>query len=173
VEQLVVEAGSSDDSDVGFMQRALELAARGAATPGAEPIGCVIVLNGHIVAEGHNETGLRCDPTAHAEMITLRRACESLGTHELRGATLYSTLQPCGMCSMASIWAKIGRIVYGAGRDEVHEMYFEERDRSTIDYVLDAYRNDLTVRGGVLAAACAKFYVGPNEKVPKGEWVNL
>jgi tRNA(adenine34) deaminase len=74
---------------------------------------------------------------------------------------------------MASIWAKIGRIVYGAGRDDVHEMYFEERDRGTVDYVLDAYRNDLSVRGGVLRQECAAYYVGPDEPVPPGQWVNL
>ena len=161
-----------DDEDVGYMQRALEWAKKGEATPGGNPIGCVIVLDGKVVGEGHNENELRCDPTAHGEMVAIRRACEALGTTELRGATLYSTLQPCGMCSMASIWAKIGRIVYGAERGDVHEMYFEERDRGTVDYVLDAYRSDLTLRGGVLAEECAKFYVGPDEKVPEEEQVN-
>ena len=168
-----METGAPNDVDIGFMCRALEWAKKGDETAGGNPIGCVIVMDGKIVGEGHNENELRCDPTAHGEMIAIRRACEALGTIELRRATLYSTLQPCGMCSMASIWAKIGRIVYGAGRGDVHEMYFEERDRGTVDYVLDAYRDDLTLRGGVLAEECAKFYVGPDEQVPEEEQVNL
>ena len=57
----------------------------------------------------------------------------------LRGAVLYTTLQPCGMCTMASIWAKIGRIVYGAGRDDVHDMYFEDRHLDTVNFIRDAY----------------------------------
>ena len=59
--------------------------------------------------------------------------------NELRDAVLYSTLQPCGMCTMASIWAKVGRIVYGAGRDDVHEMYFEDRHLSTENFIRDAF----------------------------------
>jgi tRNA(adenine34) deaminase len=92
---------------------------------------------------------------------------------ELRGATLYSTLQPCGMCSMASIWAKIGRIVYGAGREDVHRMYFEDRHLDTLDFIRDAYRDDLSVQGGVLAAACAALYHSPDESVPVEEQGNI
>jgi len=167
-----VASGDADPADIGYMQRALGWAKKGEAADGASPIGCVIVLDGKIVGEGYNETEMRHDPTAHAEIVSIRRACESLGQDELRGATLYTTLQPCGMCSMASIWAKIGRIVYGAGREDVHEMYFEERDRSTVDYILDAYKDDITLLGGVLADECAPFYVGPDEVVPIQDQVN-
>jgi tRNA(adenine34) deaminase len=168
-----IETGAASEVDIGFMRRALEWAKKGEATPGGNPIGALIVINGEVVGEGYNENELRFDPTAHGEMVAIRRACEALGTVELRGATLYSTLQPCGMCSMASIWAKIGRIVYGAGRGDVHNMYFEERDRGTVDYVLHAYRDDITLRGGVLAEDCAKFYVGPKEQVPEEDQANL
>ena len=168
-----IEDGPADDTDIAYMRRALDWAKKGEATPGGNAIGCVIVLDGRVVGEGHNENEMRCDPTAHGEMVAIRRACAALGTIELRGATLYSTLQPCGMCSMASIWAKIGRIVYGAQRGQVHEMYFEERDRGTVDYVLDAYRNDLTLKGGVLAEECAELYVGPDERVPVEDQVNM
>ena len=58
-------------------------------------------------------------------------------------ATLYCTLQPCGMCTMASIWSKVGLIVYGAGREDVHEMYFEARHVDTLHFAQKAYRNDL------------------------------
>jgi tRNA(adenine34) deaminase len=85
----------------------------------------VIVLDGEIIGEGYNEVDIRHDPTAHAETVAMRRAGATLRQSEFRGATLYSTLQPRGMCTMASIWAKIGRIFYGAERDQVHPMYFE------------------------------------------------
>src|SRR6202034_1218241 len=97
-------------SDLIYMQRAIGQARKGDLRPGGSPIGCVIVREGNILAEGYNEQELRHDPTAHAEIATIRRACDRLKADDLRGATLYSTLQPCGMCSMASIWAKIGRI---------------------------------------------------------------
>jgi tRNA(Arg) A34 adenosine deaminase TadA len=107
---------SEPSDDARFMRRAIVIARR----PGVNPIGCVIVLDGEIVGEGHNEVDIRHDPTAHAEIVAMRQAGETLGQFEFRGATLCSTLQPCGMCTMASIWARIGRIVYGAERDQVH-----------------------------------------------------
>ena len=100
-------------------------------------------------------------------------AAKKLGTAELRGATLYSTLQPCEMCTLACIWAKIGRIVYGAERGQVHEMYFAERHLGVTDLIKDAYRDDLSIRGGVLSEECAALYVGPGEDVPREEMVNL
>ena len=158
--------------DARFMRRAIALAREGECKPGANPIGCVIVLDDEIVGEGHNEVDMRLDPTAHAEVVAIRRACARLQVSELRGATLYSTLQPCGMCSMASIWAKIDRIVYGASRRQVHEMYFEDRHLDTMDFITDAFRDDITLSGGVLDAECAALYVGPDEDVPESEQVN-
>jgi tRNA(adenine34) deaminase len=161
-----------NDSDRAFMARAIELARQGDCRPGGSPIGCVIVLDGELVGEGFNETALRCDPTAHGEVVAMRKAGARIGQMELRGATLYSTLQPCGMCSMASIWAKIGRIVYGAERHQVHPMYFEDRNLGIEDYLRDAYRNDLVWQGGLLSERCAALYVGPDEDVPLNEQVN-
>nr|WP_282572158.1 nucleoside deaminase [Roseomonas acroporae] len=155
------------------MRRAIALAREGDSAPGGNPIGCVIVLDGRVVGEGHNEVDRRLDPTAHAEIVAIRRACEALGDTDLRRATLYATLQPCGMCSMASIWARIGRIVYGAGRGDVHRMYFEGRHLDTVDFIVDAFRDDLPVTGGVLAAECAALYHRPGEAVPAEEQTNL
>ena len=160
-------------SDEVFMRRAIDLAREGKDAPGGNEIGCVIVLDGQIIGEGHNEVDARHDPTAHAEIVAMRRAGERLGTHEFRGATLYSTLQPCGMCSMASIWAKLGRIVYGAERHQVHEMYFENRHMNAVDFIADAFKDDIVLRGGLLADECAALYVGPNENVSEAERVNI
>lgn len=164
---------AADNADLTFMARALELAKRGDRTEGASPIGCVIVVDGRVVAEGHNEVGIRHDPTAHAEMVAIRRAGAALERDELRGATLYSTLQPCGMCTMASIWSRIGRIVYGAGRDDVHRMYFEDRHLDTMNFIRDAYREDMPVVGGVLRKECAALYYGPRDDPPQEEQGNV
>lgn len=166
-------AWSADDADLAFMARALELAKRGGKVAGASPIGCVIVVDGRVVAEGHNEVGIRHDPTAHAEMVAIRRAGAALERDELHGATLYSTLQPCGMCTMASIWSRIDRIVYGAGRDDVHRMYFEDRHLDTMNFIRDAYREDLPVVGGVLRKECAALYYGPGDDPPQQEQGNV
>jgi tRNA(adenine34) deaminase len=155
------------------MRRAIALAERGERKPGFGPIGCVIVLDGRIVGEASNEADALHDPTAHAEIVAIRRAAASLATTQLRGATLYSTLQPCGMCSMACIWARIGRIVFGSGRNQVHKMYFEGRHLNTIDFINDAFRDDLRVTEGVLSEQCARLYFKPDECVPLDEQTNI
>ena len=164
---------AATQADLRFMALALAHAKRGNRTEGASAIGCVNVLDGEVVAEGHNEVGLRHDPTAHAEMVAIRRAGAALERDELRGATLYSTLQPCGMCTMASIWSRIDRIVYGAGRDDVHRMYFENRHLDTMNFIRDAYREDLPVVAGVMAEECAALYYGPNDNPPIEEQGNI
>ena len=166
-------AEMADAMDLRFMARAYDLARKGDKTDGASPIGCVIVMDGEVIAEGHNEVGLRHDPTAHAEMVAIRRAGASLEREELSGATLYSTLQPCGMCTMASIWSRIGRIVYGAGREHVHRMYFEDRHLDTMDFIQNAYREDLPVVAGVMAAECAALYYGPDDEPPVEQQGNI
>ncbi len=161
------------DDDLRWMREAIGLARDAAAKPGASPIGCVIVRDRAVLARGHNEVGIRHDPTAHAEIVTIRRACEALGQDDLRGATLYSTLQPCGMCTLASVWSRIGRIVHGAERDQVHRMYFEDRHLDTMNFLHDAYRRDVEVVGRVLADDCAALYYGPNDDVPVAEQGNI
>lgn len=97
------------------MARALELA-RAAASAGEAPIGCVIVdANGTMLAEGANAPIGAHDPTAHAEIMALRKAAAALGNYRLKpGLTLYVTLEPCAMCAGAISQARIERLVYGA-----------------------------------------------------------
>ncbi len=155
------------------MRRALALAERGERQAGAAPIGCVIVLDGEVIGEGYNQVYKLFDATAHAEVMAMRQAGTRLKQPLFRGATLYSTLQPCGMCTMASIWSNISRIVYGAERDQVHAMYFEDRHLDTMDFIRDAYRDDLKMTGGVLGDMCAKLYYGPNDNPPREEQTNI
>ena len=164
---------TQSDEYLRYMIRAIELARIGADTPGAAPIGCVIVRDGLILGEGYNEVDSRHDPSAHADIVTIQRVGRAPGSTDFRGATLYSTLQPCGMCSMASIWARIGRIVYGAGRADVHRMYFEDRHLNTVDFIADAFRNDIALVGGVVAAQCAALYHGPHEILPTKDQGNI
>lgn len=150
-----------------FMRRAIEIARAAPQEKGAAPIGCVIVRNGKVIGEGSNEVGPQCDPTAHAEMVSIRRACETVAAPDLSDATLYSTLQPCGMCSMASIWAKIGTIVFGAERHQVHKMYFEDKHLDTMDFISDAFRDDLDVVPAILSDECAELYFKPGDHPPE------
>lgn len=78
------------------------------------PIGAIVVVKDKIIARGHNMTERLNDPTAHAEMIALTSAFNSLGSKYLPDATLFVTVEPCLMCAGAIYWSKIGRIVYGA-----------------------------------------------------------
>ncbi len=95
------------------MQRALELALA-AATQDEVPIGAVIVHQGRLLAEAHNQTRIHADPTAHAEMVAIRKAAEKLGGWRLLDATLYVTMEPCAMCAGAIVLARIERLVLGA-----------------------------------------------------------
>jgi len=159
--------------DETWMRKAIEVARSKGSDPSTSPLGCVIVLNGKLIAAERNQTHELPDATAHAEMMALRRACEDIGALELRNATLYSTLQPCGMCTMASIWSKFGRVVYGAGRDDVHPMYFEARHIDTLTFISDAYRDDIEIEGGCLRSECATLYYGPDADLPEDEQANL
>lgn len=93
------------------MARALEQA-RAAAADAEVPVGAVVVANGRLVAEGRNRTRARADPTAHAEMVALRRAAVRLGDWRLTEATVYVTLEPCAMCAGALVLARVQRLVF-------------------------------------------------------------
>jgi tRNA(adenine34) deaminase len=160
-----------DKDDFMYMRRAITLARQG-ENSGGGPIGCVIVLDGMVIGEGYNSVDRQHDPTAHAEIVSMRRAGELLQQSRFKGATLYSTLQPCGMCSMASIWAGISHIVYGAEREQVHQMYFEDRHFQTIDFIRDAFKDDLKVTGSVLGDECAKLYYHPGDIAPDDKQAN-
>ena len=85
-----------------------------AASEGEIPVGCVIVRDGQLVARGHNLREQTGDPTAHAEVVAIRRAAQALGCWKLEGCTLYVTLEPCPMCAGAISQARISRLIYGA-----------------------------------------------------------
>ena len=96
-----------------FMTRALD-EARKAAAAGEVPVGAVVVRRGEIVAAAHNAPRTLADPTAHAEILALRRAAQALGQERLEGCDLWVTLEPCAMCAGAIAHARIGRLYYAA-----------------------------------------------------------
>ena len=99
--------------DRGFMLEAIA-EAEIAAAEGEMPVGCVIVKDGKIIARGHNEREAGHDPTAHAEIVAIRRAAEALGSWRLNNCTLYVTLEPCPMCAGAIVQCRMGKLVFGA-----------------------------------------------------------
>lgn len=100
-------------NDMEYMKQALALADQGAVL-GEVPVGAVVVKDGHVIAEAHNEREILPDATAHAEVLAIRRACAALGTNRLTGCTLYVTLEPCPMCAGALAAARVDRVVFGA-----------------------------------------------------------
>ncbi len=96
-----------------FMPRALALA-RAAADAGEVPIGAVVVRDGQVIAEAHNSPRTDHDPTAHAEILAIRRAAQALGDERLTGCELWVTLEPCAMCAGAIAHARIARLYYAA-----------------------------------------------------------
>ena len=100
-------------NDEYFMQHALR-EAQYAFEEDEVPVGAVVVMNNKIIARGHNQVEKLNDPTAHAEILAITSACNSLGAKYLMGASLYVTIEPCLMCCGAIYWSKLARIVYGA-----------------------------------------------------------
>lgn len=104
---------SHTDDDHRYMQLALQYAAR-APEIGEIPVGAVLVHNREVIAAAHNYREISQDPTAHAEMIVIRKAAEQLQTWRLTDTILYVTLEPCAMCAGAIVQARIPRLVFGA-----------------------------------------------------------
>jgi tRNA(Arg) A34 adenosine deaminase TadA len=91
------------------------------------PFGAVIVRDGQVLAEGWNQVTSMKDPTAHAEVVAIRRACQAAGDFSLEGATLYTSCEPCPMCLASAYWARVSRIVYANTRDEAAAVGFDDK----------------------------------------------
>jgi len=140
------DATSPDQRDQAWMRHALALADRAEREFDEIPVGAVLVgPEGGIVAEGWNRNIGEHDPSAHAEIVAMRKAGQALGNHRLIGCTLYVTLEPCAMCAMAMVHARIARVVYGAADPKTGAA------GSVFDLLADARHNHrVEVSGGVL-----------------------
>tara|TARA_B100001996_G_scaffold333611_1_gene283306 strand:- start:111 stop:581 length:471 start_codon:yes stop_codon:yes gene_type:complete len=112
-------------SNKNFMLRAIELSINSANNDGG-PFGSVIVKNNKIIAEGSNKVTLSNDPTAHAEIVSIREACKKLKTFNLTGCDLYSSCEPCPMCLSAIYWSHIDNIFYANTRDDAKKINFDD-----------------------------------------------
>ena len=109
------------NTDELFMKKAIELS-ESAVRNGNEPFAAVLVKDGRIIYTNENQIYTRNDPAFHAEMGLIRLFCEETGVTDLREYTLYSSCEPCFMCSGAMVWVKLGRLVYGASNTELEEI---------------------------------------------------
>jgi guanine deaminase len=116
---------ASDDAQ--WLDRAIELATLNVAEGGG-PFGALVVRDGLVVAEGQNRVTASLDPTAHAEVVAIRAACQVTGDFSLAGATLYASCEPCPLCLSAALWARVDRVVYAADRDDAARGGFDDRE---------------------------------------------
>ena len=125
-------------TDETWLSHALDLAVANVAEGGG-PFGAVIVRDGALLATGQNRVTRDNDPTAHAEVLAIRRACAGLGDFSLAGSTLYASCEPCPLCVSACLWARLDRVVYAADRHDAARGGFDDlefyelfaRDRAT------------------------------------------
>lgn len=133
-----------------FMEQAIALATENVTSGRGGPFGSVIVRDGKVVAAGANQVTTNNDPTAHAEIVVIRKACEALGTFSLAGCEIYTSCEPCPMCLAAIYWARMDAIYFGntaadarwAGFDDEHlydevKKPLEERSIPTINLMRD------------------------------------
>lgn len=134
-----------------FMQQAIEQA-KLAAIAGEVPVGAVLVRDGQVISTGFNQPISNSDPSAHAEMMAIRSAAQSISNYRLPGSTLYVTLEPCAMCAGAILHARVDRVVFGAvdpktgAAGSVLDVFSEKR-----------INHHTQVEGGVLGQECGQL----------------
>ena len=138
---------TDSEADARWMRHALALAERAEREDDEVPIGAVLVgADGQVLGEGWNRNLAEHDPSAHAEIVAMRSAGRTLGNHRLVGSTLYVTLEPCAMCAMAMVHARVARLVYAAADPKTGAC------GSVFDLLADPRHNHrIEVLGGVLA----------------------
>ncbi|MCW5959667.1 MAG: nucleoside deaminase [Pyrinomonadaceae bacterium] len=128
------------EQDEKFMRRAIELAKKGIDHGAGGPFGAVVVKNGEIIAEGWNEVTSKNDPTAHAEVSAIRKACAALKDFQLRGCTIYTSCEPCPMCLGAIYWARPEKMFYACTREDAAGIGFDDQ------FIYDEIGRDLEER---------------------------
>jgi guanine deaminase len=114
-------------SDADWLSQAVALAGRN-VTEGGGPFGAIVVRGGQIIGEGVNRVTRDMDPTAHAEVVAIRRAAKTTNEFHLPGAVLYTSCEPCPLCMSAALWARLDRVVYAADRDDAARGGFDDRE---------------------------------------------
>jgi len=109
-----------------FMREAVRMSREGMADGRGGPFGAVVVKDGEIISRGANRVVRGCDPTAHAEVVSIREACKALGTHVLDGCVLYSSCEPCPMCMAAIYWSRIRHVWYAGTHADATDAGFDD-----------------------------------------------
>jgi len=143
-----------------FMRLAVREARKNFRTLAGGPFGACIVKDGRVIAAARN-TVLKNDPTAHAEVNAIRRACRALKTHDLSGCEIYSTTEPCPMCFSAIHWARIGSIVFGTGIPDARRCGFHELEISN-ETLKALGRSRIRLQGGFLVDECRGVFADWN-----------
>ena len=135
--------------DIDFLKIAIKEAKK-AEAKNEVPVGCVIVREGRVIARAHNLTIIKKDPSAHAEVLAIRKAAKKIGNYRLTNCVMYVTIEPCPMCAGAAVWARLKEIVFGA---------YDERAGACGSVVNIANNKKLNhhikIKGGVLSNECA------------------
>ena len=150
-DRLVAAAEASAD-DERFMRAALD-----EARQGDFPFGAVIVRDGQVLVRAHNLGRTNGDPTAHGEMMAIRRGLIEHGSLALRGSTLYTTGEPCAMCMGAILWCRFGRLVFGASVQQLATT-IDQIMISSADIAAKAPFMPITITGGVLADEAMRLF---------------
>lgn len=147
--------GSQTKKRENFMREALKEASKGFKADEV-PVGAVIVsAEGAIVGRGHNRPIVDSDPTAHAEIVALRKAASGIGNYRLNGCSIYVTVEPCAMCAGALVWSRISEIVYGAKDAKAGAC------GSTVNIASNSkFNHRIKVTGGILERECAAILRG-------------
>lgn len=150
-----------------WMRRAIELARAGIAA-GQSPFGAVIVQDGRLIASAHNEVVMTCDPTAHAEVVAIRRAATARRAISVRGGVMYTTCEPCPMCAAAIHWAKLDAVCFGACIADAARAGFSEL-RVSIAQLYAGGGSPVRIEGGIMASECEALFtewLSRPERVP-------
>ncbi len=115
------------ERDEFFMKRAIEMAEKGMDSNAGGPFGCVIVKDNEIIAEGFNKVTSTNDPTAHAEVVAIRKACEKLGSFQLEDCIVYTSCEPCPMCLGAIYWARPKMVYFACTKKDAAKINFDDQ----------------------------------------------
>jgi len=137
------------------MRQAVAEARRGMGKNHGGPFGAVLVLRGRVIARAHNEVLARRDPTAHAEMLAIRRGARALGRFDLSDCILYSTCEPCPMCLGAILWARIPTLYFGCLRRDAAAAGFD--DAAFYEFLAEAGQAGPLRRHGLDRDACLEL----------------
>ena len=115
------------EKDIEFINKAIELSKKGMDNNAGGPFGALVVKDGKIIAEGYNKVTSSNDPTAHAEVVAIREACEKLNSFQLDGCTIYTSCEPCPMCLGAIYWARPEAVYYACTKEDAAEIGFDDQ----------------------------------------------